>query len=262
MAREMRMQTTAIAEQALIVESRVSSRKEIAAELLNAGLVSTVLEAPSVGDGLGLLSLHELNACFLGPSLTKEVATNFLIEGKKLVKDKKCAFVAILNPGTDYAKALTDAGADGAIHRPFNSRSFTRLVTDAIKKARLRNERATETARKQAFHLTLPDLLEETATGLKTVAEKITAGSLKLDKDGQPSLATRDAIRLSIENAFSPLGEPTESGTFNHHFVTCLVEWFVKRINTSEKAATEQLRQRLLGFYDQERPLPSSMAKH
>lgn len=240
------MQEDKIADLALIVESRFSSRKEIASELSNTSLVGSILEAQSVHDALYLLSEKELDACFLGPSLSRDVAVSFLEEGKNTSKAKHCAFVAILNADSDYAQALMDAGADGTINQPLRTGSFTELVKKAVAVARSR-----EAAPLQVQEQFLSQFLTNTASGLRLVAKDIANGSLKLSQEGVPSLATRDAIRVTLENTFLPLGHVPPIGSFGHHFISAVVEWFVERINTPERTATENLRRRLIAYHQQ-----------
>lgn len=250
-------------ERGLIVDSSFRSRSELAAEIRGAGLIRELIEARSVSDGLA--SLAELNhsACFVGPTLSEKIAVDFLKTAATVSLNRSCAFVAIVNESASSAEVLRQAGATATLSKPFHVGTFATVVKQAVIEARVRSrfsplDMTRGTKRKAAVddlaNLGLSQLIQQLSDGLTEVAEKIAKGALTIKKDGTASMATRDAIRLAIEQALlsSATAElpcsPEEIGTFDHYFVASTVQWFTDRVHLDQSKSTEALRQRLLSF--------------
>lgn len=245
----------------MVVESRFSSRRQIVSDLRDSELVRTVIEAQSVADGLEELKLQPFSACLIGPSVSEPVAVNFIRQGKAHSVAKSCAFVVVVENNAKSIQTLLRAGADATLKQPYMSATFSEVVRGAVKGAR---ERALELSpTKHALQAlaiaplalkqlqatgdaSLAEILETTASGLRSVARDITIGRLKLKNDGTPSMATRDALRLVFENALYPEADVQQIGTLDHLFASALVQWFVDRVRMDHAEATEILRVTLL----------------
>ena len=139
--------------------------------------------------------------------------------------------------------------------------SFTDMVQRSVERSRIRFggalplTSALEKSKVSAFHsqiaryehAELSHIIEKLSDQLELLARELSRGRLKLKSNGQPSLATIDALRLAIESAFPSTSTASKIGTEDHRFVSAVVEWFIERIGTDRKHAADNLRKRLLG---------------
>lgn len=235
------------ANQALVVESRLISRKTIAQELSSSGLVRKVLEAESYRDAVSKLGQYSFDLCCLGPSLSEQVVKKFISAGTSMPRLQGCAFIAITSPGMECPDLLVETGTVATITTPLTTRRFSEIVKKAVSDVRARCDRerkGTPLPQNIRPQYTLSHLLQDAANGLKKVAHDITDGRLQLTPDGKPSLATQDAIRLALERPIGPSLPQTD--TVGDLFVSFLVTWFVERTTVPEDIATERLRRRLV----------------
>jgi len=251
----------------LIVESRFSVRKELLAELSGTKLLSSITEAQSFSDGLQKLQDFEVDACVLGPSLDLNLSEHFLRQSTALTRKRECAFVKVFNqPATAEELArLTEAGLHGALHKPYESRSFSEMVQRAIQQAQLNGAPLQDVAM-QALESTIESLadaqrdllriaeqptftatVESLTAKLRTVIAGLAKGNFSLQRDGRPSLATKDALRLAVESSLMPHRPGGESWEkIDQRFASVVVEWFVDRITMSHQTATANLRNNLI----------------
>lgn len=241
-------------ERALLIDSSFTSRRELLATLRESELFAEVVEAESVAHGYFILDRGESDACLLGPSLKQKVAVEFIRRGNAVPLPRPCAFIAV-RTDTDDIDAFRDVGATALLRPPWQRTTFRDIVTRAIARARsgevgelLVNPEgeAAEPSPLVRPERRLGPVLQSLAGDLRAVAEDVAKGKLKVSGNGRPSLATRDAIRLAFERAHPNQDAARAIGSFEHHFVSCLVDWFAERLNAPSKSATENLRQRLL----------------
>jgi len=266
-----------LVESGLVVESRFTTRKRIIRDLQDNALISDVIEAKSVSDGLRYLKSSNIDACFLGPTLKERVAIDFVHEGLASAKNRNCAFVAVVNsverspeyqrnPGDSaaYLDALLRAGAHGTLRMPYVQRTLTQVVNRAVKRAQENKEvrtqqlqsdlRALDYSQNQLAKLSggldapVSQRFQKLSADLKRVAGDIESGRLVLRGDGEPSLATLDSIRLAFEQLLTTSPEARKPGSFDHYFIESLVLWFADKVRLPHSQATEILRLRLLSF--------------
>ncbi len=251
---------TTIEQSGLVVDSRFRTRKSIVSDLQQSGVVRSIVEAKSVNDGLEALKREEFLACFLGPSLSESIASDFIEQGRKVSRSKACAFIAVLEEGAPSEEGFQRVRIDGTIKRPYGEQTFAHVVQRAITDAQERHQRQSKEAVKNTLETLrlgpkgLTEVIEQgekapqqhlyTASfSLRAVSRDIVYGRLRLKKDGTPTLATRDAIRLALEKAFPPEQKPYEIGTANQEFITILLDWFSDRVQLSQEKAEERLHQ-------------------
>ena len=248
-----------VALQTLVVESNFSSRKELVSLLQATMFVGEIEQAPSVRDGITSLSAGRTDACLLGSSLSLQRATWFLETAKSLSLKKPCALIAVGKTEDDCTQLIA-SGADGALHLPLEPMSFTQLVQRAVEDSRARFsgtkslaiqlEKTKFTSRvmnvQQYEHGALAEIIQDLAVQLEAAAAELTAGRLKLSAGGLPSLATQDALRIALESAFPTSANASVIGSEDHRFVTAVVNWFVERVHSGQKQASDNLRKRLI----------------
>lgn len=250
-------------DQALVVESRFGSRRKLVSDLYDCGLIGDVVEAKSVFGGIQELETRAFLTCIIGPTLTEPIAVDFLRRGKAVSRSKECAFVAVIDKDSKSAEALLQAGADGALEYPYLPRTFGTIVKEAVEVAReryLRVEEAQQEVTLQTLALgqkglahvyghqapSLAEVLSTAASGFRSLGREISLGRLKLKKDGSPSLAVRDALRIVLENALYADSELKEFVYGDQVFILALIQWFEDRVSLPHDAAVERLRKTLL----------------
>ena len=241
-------------DRALLIDSSFGSRRELLGTLRGTDLFAAVEEAESVSHGYLILDEGRSDACILGPSLKENVALEFIRRAYVIPRTRPCAFIAVRNdsPSTDK---FQEVGATALLRAPWAKTSFRDVVSQAIVRSKARQTgdliinpfEAPETAAHPEGR-TLDRILSTLAGDLRGVIEDLSSGKLKISPNGRPSLATQDALRLVLEQAHPSPEIAGTIGTFDHHFVTSVVEWFSERVSTPPKTATEQLRRRLVSY--------------
>jgi DNA-binding NarL/FixJ family response regulator len=250
--------------EALVVESKFSSRREIMSALHEAQLVSNVREALSVADGLSILRRGSTDVCFIGPALTLERSVEFLREKSKLPLSRPCAAIAVMEDENDPALATSFliAGADATFGRRADRGRFSEIVRAAVLQARSaaadsslsrhieKSFVSAASAHREDFSRGgLSGTLHALAARFRSLAGDFESGHLRISLDGRPSLAGQDAIRLAFESAFPPQQSVQDIGSADHFFITLMVEWMISRTHSREADATKELRQNLLRFF-------------
>lgn len=244
----------------LVVDSRLFARRELVRDLKDSGLVREVIEAQSVDDALFQLESRSLDACLVGPTLSEKTAVRLISEGRDVARRPDCAFI-VVGEGQTPGRALLAAGAHGSVCKPYNIHTFTEVVESAVTAARSRYgmlprpESVKETPLLQPLERAQADLcklfldtngsaaklLTDAAAGLRLVAHHLTWGKLSLRLNGEPSLATRDAIRLVLEQCLPEGSKGREIGSRDHALIAALVDWFARRVAESHVEATDRL---------------------
>lgn len=252
-------------ERALIVDSRFGSRKELLRELSDSGTVRNVQEAISVGDGLHHLESSVVEACIVGPTVSKVLAGDFIREGRAITQNRSCAFIVVCDETNKNSDYFLRVGADAIAAKPYERISFTDVVNRAIIASKERTEGHRVPLARDAIVEVLnaqkelgsvcvemegcvSEILREASQGLRSVAASLADGHLQIRPNGLPSLATRDAIRQVFLKALGPSEDVTAPDSFNAHFVNSLVDWFVERVDTEHNSATKRLKSKLMHF--------------
>ena len=247
-----------VLQEGLIVESRFSLRKTLVRDFDAIGAVSRIYEATSVRDGLDYLSSKAVDTCLLGPSLTLPTAEDFVKESRRRTKNPDFLILAV-RPSVESSQRLLAAGLHGVIPTSYDRTSFTEIVARAISQSdsaraelllsplaetlqTLNDAQAKLTA--LCADVSLSGQLDELSQRLRIVVRGLGCGSFSLKRDGTPSLATQDAIRLALEETLK--ANTQQPGTFDSDFVEAVVTWFRSRVLRSHQEATRELREELL----------------
>ncbi len=228
----------------LIIDARMSSRRKLVEDLGGTGLFQSTQQANSLEDGISSLKNEHWDACIIGPSLTKEGVERFVAKGREVVQSVDCAFVAVVHEHSfdgseEFFKSI---GIHSVIGTNYSRRSFSDVVCSAI-----RNAHANPISRsEQKISRSVPDLLSDSATQLRTLAQAIDKGVLDVKADGTPT----PEINKALSSIFTKL--LPEAKTRNDHysddrfFVSAILDWFTKRTKTNHGVATENLRRSLI----------------
>lgn len=247
----------------LIVDSNIFNRRQLVTDAISSG-TTRVIEAISCNHGLQLLRDDlGLDTCLLGPRLKLKSATQFLTTAVQIVEQRStpCSFlVTVPEDVTDeHREALEAAGADVLLKGPLGNQSFTELVRRAIArdyrvpgKAPVISSGVPQSvsfipAEHSYKEARMDKVLLDLAERLKLLAKEIDNGNFNVRKNGAPSLAAADAIRVTFEASFPESYEVWKIGSQGHLFVESIVRWFEARPHLSSTAANEMLRQALLG---------------
>jgi len=233
------------AREALVVEPECVYRSEIVEQLACLGRFDRILEAKSLRHGLLLLDSRPFAACLLGPSLGRRTAAIFLRAARRLHTSADCALVVVLNDAGKNNEQLFRFGADGIVQMPFEPQSFASVIRNVRSCA---DERRDEIEKKMAAEAPLSESLERLAWSLRTVAQNVTSGELKLLQSGEPSPAVLYALHSALKGTLSPALRARTDTIFETRFVSSVTDWFADRVNASHPEATERLRQRLLAY--------------
>jgi hypothetical protein len=117
---------------AFLLEARHSVRIELVKDLKASLLFDYVVEATSIGNGLGMIEAQEGDAYFIGPSVTKERVFEFLEKGDKAKLSKDLAFVVIADTLLEGPEEFLEKGAHGVIRRPYSKAVFTEGTIRAV----------------------------------------------------------------------------------------------------------------------------------
>lgn len=242
----------------LIVESRFSLRKALVRDFDSVGAVSRIYEATSVRDGIEYLSSRPVDTCLLGPSLTLPTAEDFIREGRRRSQKRELLIFAV-RPQVESPQRLLDAGLDAVIPNSYEPGAFTEIVTKAIATSDVARAElllspladtiqtlndAQQQLTKLCGDLSLSGQLEDLSQRFRIIVKGLSCGSFSLKRDGTPSLATQDAIRLALEDIVHLNSNGSES--FDRVFVEAIVSWFRSRVIVSHAEATKQLREELI----------------
>ncbi len=247
-------------EDGLVVDSRFSSRKKLVSDIGESGLVRQVVEAKSIEDGLQQLSSRRLDICFLGPSLRESAALTILQQGKLISRKETCAYIVVFGEEKRSPTLFKNAGAHAYLEFPYALPALRDVLKESVIAAKsgiiaevpagLRSfDLTSQRQRSSRMPLLFVEHLELLGDELNGIAKKIALGKLRLQADGRPSLATRDALWLSIESMLTAVVNNDELTAFDRGFVGALVQWFIDRCSMGHNSATEKLRRTLLSTH-------------
>jgi response regulator RpfG family c-di-GMP phosphodiesterase len=258
------LEDTSMAEQGLIVDSSFRSRKHLLHSTAEAAIVRNVIEARSLVDGLDCIERGGIDACIIGPTLTPQAAKGFIDSAKATEHGHECTYIAVIRQEicrpSEQDSSLVP-GASAVIGFPFEARSFTQICRSAISKGLVqrkvsqqrlskKNEALQSLAalsQQQVSHKSLAAALNHTSQGFRSVAEALREKDLNMSASGLPSIATLDAIRLVLEDGMGADSAVRYRDSYDHFFVSCLVQWFSDRCKNSHREALTRLKKRLTG---------------
>ncbi len=253
-----------------VVDSRLSSRREILSDVKSSALFEEIAEAHSVEHGLGLLAQQDTDACIIGPSVSQTAATHFLDRAGAMACAATTAFIAITAGHEDENPLLSHPRLNGALKRPYLkgslSEQIVRSVVSANKSSIWRTlleqgtlpvnaaEPVALGAVNRLVQNEMHHVIERTFPELRELAAGHEQGRYGLQINGSPTKPTLAAIRniigklqlhtshrISLENSFYDFLE------------AAIIRWFAEMVIDSEEAATVNLRRELASAINKNR---------
>lgn len=254
----------------IVVESRFSSRHEIVKDIKASALFEEIVEAGSIDNALEVIKVEDIDACFIGRAVSHERAEEFVREASSFGHAADCAFIAVVDKGTEFGAILLSAGVHAIVDWPCSKKEFTDRVIEGVIKANkntiwhsifLERQRIEENAlgslgkgapnKKKPVKLAatmsweerlenLPQILDEE---LRNFADEIERGLHALDAKGAPTSKSLQAIREVVERVVGPRGVNAE----RREEIAVLLrrtihQWFLDfRLMTYEQASAKLL---------------------
>jgi YD repeat-containing protein len=265
----------------VVVDSRFSSRSELLACLDSLNLFQNVVEAPSVQDGLRLMGSEEVDLCIVGPSVTTDVASDFLARCQETRLSKDSALIAVTSNDGEAISCLRKSGAQAVIQRPFTKQMFLVSVVDSVIEANAaspwRAVRAQEQstpgqpleARKnmqvpwqksdqqitpsKPMSAQLQQAMRRAATSaarlLRDIATGVATRKYTYDVNGNPSSTTLAAVKSVAAQIIDEKGELDEQTlAFRQYLEQVLTVWVTDLRRLPHKEANDRLRLALLSY--------------
>lgn len=259
---------------AVVVDSRFSSRSELSSALHALQLFDQVVEAPSIRDGLKIMSAEEADVCIVGASVSTDIACDFLLKCQECRLSKDCALVAVASVDTDSAVRLQAAGALQVLARPFTRRKLFDAVVDAVVQANANSPwrivRQQELTGEVPPAVDLPWVAHEetpeerpatplqaamrraaaSASGLlREIAIGLETGKYVYDANGRPSRLTLSAVKKVASQIVEEKKDlDAEVLAFRDYLESVFTRWVTDLRQLTTKEANERLRLALISY--------------
>lgn len=255
--------------QCMLVESRLSSRQEIKKDIQASALFEVTVEAGSVPKGLGMLETQDVDACFIGPSVSIEKAVELLKMKESNIHYKDCAFICIVDAGSDRKEPLLEAGAHGVLERPYSKLRFTEGVVAAVISANKNSpwrslfeeafpesillKKAPPPVEPSPEKRAYAEVFLNVSERLRIIMEGSERGEFLLNNAGYPAPKTQKALSELVNEVFVAVGKrDVIPGDFRAFVEQMLINWFIDYIQEGEGVAKRNLKGALLSYGDEE----------
>ncbi len=228
-------------ERAIVVESNLVSRRDIARDLQTHEIAGSVLEAESVPDGLQHIQMNSFGVCVLGPALQTQTIKNFITQGRVASKSPHCAFVRLTREVNDDSEL--PALLDDTLVYPYDPTSLKQSITRAVE-SRLPNfgVQKFDVHNLRQANAPLPDTLESLAIEIRGLARALTTGQLTLNASGEPSAAALYAFRRALERAFPERNQHGDLPIDVKAFLNLALDWMKNRVTGTEGDLVQRIR--------------------
>lgn len=262
----------------VVIDSRISSRKEIVDSIEAQNLFDQIVIATSIINAIQKFRREDFEACLIGTSISDEIATSFIKEAKELKSG--CAFVAIRETRAEAEKleGIMDSVLAGEVtplklavrvsqamvkasKEPERWKAYFQQSLDALKnfEAHSVNLASSSTPREheKAINISTTSTRVTQDTDLTRILEKLTKGLFQLqegyasrefdlDAFAIPSASTVRAIKQISHNIFDHEAENVGTVELRRTFEKFLIQWFVDMVATNPEQATRKLRVKLV----------------
>lgn len=201
-------------DQCVVVDSRLSSRRQLLQGIKDCGLFLTVKEAESLEHGIEVVRYSETDACVFGPALSEQSIKEFIAIVEQGPASKDCAFIRAT---TDETVTDTDTPVF-ALPWPCNKLQLIQHLSTAV----IRSAQAGSQA---------PD-----PRALQAQIERLEQGYFSFRTDGSPSATTERAIQALVDVLLAFEDPKRESLTIE------LYEWLKDRDSSSTKESRQALK--------------------
>lgn len=248
----------------VLIDARLSSRRDLVKDLNAIYLFESIVEAMYVDEGIQWLRNNPVDACFLGPTISREKMLEFIGTALKTPGAEECALLAILPHDTSDLHVLERSGLHGIITKPYTKMGFCDKVARAVIAANADGDWAQAALailkEREKEKKKLPDPATKLATGVlsrvSSHLDKLVAGFkdniLGLDGYGEPTQETNEALDLIFQDITKPFSKNETLAEFSPFFRKCLGEWFIEMAVTNKKIATNNLARKVMFFRSRE----------
>jgi len=256
----------------LIIDARHSSRSEIVRDVKASNLFETIVEAKSLDDGKRIISNHNSDACFIGPSVSRASASNLVKRLSESTMSKDCAFIVILNNEDKDDLELISAGCHQLIRLPCSKMKFSEGVVRGVITANMNSpwtgillnaeksgidlfeepgsptkKRSTDQEKLSISGLNA--IFPEVASEMQNVLTNIESGNYGLDEGGKPNAATSSAITSLVSGMLGNRDLGTKNDSVRQFLESALLQWFLDLKTLSQQQATQSLKKKLTAFF-------------
>jgi len=214
----------------LLIDSRMSSRKELKAYIDSTNLFENVVEPDSLTSGISIISKREIDTCVLGPSLKGDKVDGFFADLKASNYSGDCAFLLVTAEGGSeildvhskitfpctrktfndgIIEALKKANRAGLVvskrldpltGEPFSLKDIFEKLLASSNTESIASEAKLETlSSKGAGKSEIPSRISDLADALKSLE----LDSLGFETDGRPTMLTQERIRTLTDGLFT-----------------------------------------------------------
>ena len=228
-------------ENALVVESNLTSRHQIAKDLQSHGIVREVVEADSVQGALTELQTRPYGACVIGPLLNIKTARHFVAQGRLTSVSPHVAFIRLI--------ASTEADSatvfDDRVQIPYEPQALRSTIERAVEKLLT----ASPSDAVPAQDSSLAEALQSLAIEIRGISRALTSGQLKLTRTGEPSTATLYALRKTLERAFGERNQEGDLPTDVKNFVNLSLDWLHAKVRGSDRDTLARIANQVGGTF-------------
>lgn len=255
----------------LVIDARHGSRSEILRDIKACDLFETIVEAKSLDDGLRIITNHAIDACFIGPSVSRAAACSLVQQLTHNSMMKDCALIVILNSKEDDDVALLSAGCHQIIRFPCSKMKFSEGVVRGVITANLNSpwvgimlnaERAginlfeepsaplaRVAAEDKLSSSGLNSLFPQVAGEMESVFTHIESGRYALDDQGNLNAEATAAISSLVNAMLAEHDLGARSTAVQEFLTTSFLQWFLDLKKGNQKQATNTLKKKLTAFF-------------
>jgi hypothetical protein len=253
-----------------VVDSRLSSRREIVTKINGTALFQKVVEPETLNDAFGVLCSRKVDTCIVGPTLTHNGAQRFIEVARSISRATDCAFVVVVDGRNISEAELLSKIAHAVLSSPCSARMFADGVRRAVYNAAdassekvkklsaffechekdkplVRNGKEVE---KYGEHGIGVSMLLQSDGSDKTLIETMLGRQVTSEEVCRISSEAVDTLRVLIRSVLESKGRSQRSEQFARFLEICIHDWVEDLIEHPECNADMRLRQKLLIYTD------------
>ncbi len=251
----------------LLLDNRQWSHARVLRELKSTRYFEQIMDTKDQEQAVKLVSAHEFDACFTGPTLSKDEVISFLSRSESGSYSDDCARICLVYEECDYAEELLKSGAHGVIEipcaRPVLRLGIVRAVVAANANSPWKGillQMGTDQIPDEALGKLL--IIEDSTSANRTFSSEtkvkvieddpsdlfgtisILGAQELLDADGEEAEEVKQMVLKLVKKVPSLKTLPG----FNEFLNEAISDWRQDLENMSKEEAAERLRKRLTSF--------------
>lgn len=119
----------------LVIDARHGSRQQLMKFLFSGQLFDDIVDAKSLDGGKQFLKMNQTDACVIGPSTTVSTGLKFIAEMSKSAFSEDCAYLAIVESGSDSFEQYANGGAHWVLETGYSRKSLFEAIINAVVRA-------------------------------------------------------------------------------------------------------------------------------